>query len=83
MKKIYESQLNGWDESAERIYVYALESDEEYWEIDDMTFEEKCRYFDVFEEPSYAVMPGGLYHRYEFELTSNHVIVSERISYNV
>ena len=83
MKKIYESPLNGWDESAERIHVYELESNEEYWELNDMTFDEKCKYFDVYEEPDYAVMPGGLYHRYEVSLYSNHIIISEIIAYNV
>ena len=42
MKMIYESPLNGWDESAERVYLYALEDDEEYWMFSEMTFEEKC-----------------------------------------
>ena len=83
MKKIYESPLNGWDESAERIYVYELESDDEYWEIDDMTFDEKCEHFGVCEEPDYAVAPGGLYHRYGFSLSRHHVVVSEIIAYNV
>ena len=83
MKKIYESPVNGWDESAERVYVYALESDDEYWELDNMTFDEKCECFGVSEEPDYSVMPGGLYHRYGFSLSSNHVVVSEVIAYNV
>lgn len=83
MKMIYESPLNGWDESAERIYVYALESDDEYWELEEMTFDQKCECFGVHEEPSYAVIPGGLYHRYNFDVTSNHVIMRERIACNV
>lgn len=83
MKKIYESKLNGWDESAERISVYALENDDEYWDLNRMTFDEKCEYFNVYEEPGYAVIPGGLYHRYDFVLSQNHITVIENISYNV
>ena len=83
MKMIYESPLNGWDESAERVYLYALEDDEEYWMFSEMTFEEKCEYFDVYEEPDYAVMPGAMYHTYKFELTSNHIMMIETVAYNV
>ena len=83
MKMIYESPLNGWDESGERLYIYELESDEEYWEFYEMTFDEKCEYFNVYEEPDYTIMPGGLYHRYGFSLSSNHMVISEIIAYNV
>lgn len=83
MKKIYESPLNGYDEYAERIHVYALESDKEYWELDEMTFDEKCEYFDVYEEPDYSVMPGGVYHRYGFSLSGTHMVISETVALNV
>ena len=83
MKRIYESPLNGWDESAERVYVYALENDEEYWELQEMTFAEKCEYFGVFDQTSYFVMPGAQYHTYKFEITCNHVIMFETVAYNV
>ena len=39
MKHIYTSPLCGWDESADRIYVYELENDEEYWDFREMSFE--------------------------------------------
>ena len=42
MKKIYESPLHGWDESAERVYMYELDDADEFWELTDMTFDEKC-----------------------------------------
>ena len=83
MQKIYESPLNGWDESAERIYVYELESNDEFWELNDMTFEEKCKYFGVFDETGYFVMPGAKYYTYEFKVTCNHVIIIETVAYNV
>jgi len=83
MKKVYESPLNGWDESAERIRVYALESDDEYWDFEDMTHEERCEYFNVFDQTGYDVMPGAIYKTYDFNLTSNHIIMRETVAYNV
>ena len=83
MKKIFESELNhiGNDISAEKVYVYALESDDEFWEFDEMSQEEKCKYFDVYEE--FGVIPGGKYHRYDFNLYDSHIIMVETIAYNV
>ena len=83
MQNIYESALNGWDESAERIYVYALESDEEFWDLNAMSFEERCEYFGVFDQTGYIVAPGAKYYRYAFHLTVNHMIVVETVAYNV
>ena len=83
MKMIYESPLNGWDESAERIYLYELESDEEYWKFYEMKFEEKCDFFRVFDQTGYFIMPGAKYYRYEFKLTSNHIMMIEKVAYNV
>ena len=83
MKKIYESELNGWDESAERIYVYALEDDDEFWDFNAMTFEQKCEHFGVFDQTGYIVAPGAKYYTYAFHLTKNHIIVTETVSYNV
>ena len=82
MRKIFESELNNCGGySAERIHVYALDNEDEWWELDDMTDAEKCDYFGVYEE--YGVAPGALYHRYEFELTNGHIIMSELLAYNV
>ena len=50
MQKIYESQLHGWDESAERVYVYTLDNDEEYFELCALNHKEMCDKFDVFDE---------------------------------
>ena len=81
MKKIYESELNGWDESASKVHVYALESDEEFWKIDEMNFNERCDMCNVCEE--HGVMPGAMYHRYSFNLSGNHFIMTETIALNV
>lgn len=83
MKKIYESPLNGWDESAEKIHVYALDENDDWFGFYEMTKDELCEYFGVREEPDYAVAPGGLYHRYDFKLTSTHIIMIEKVAYNV
>ena len=83
MKMIYESPLSGWDESAERVYLYALEDDDEFWELHDMTFEEKCEHFGVFDQTGYIVAPGAKYYTYEFHLTRNHITVTETVAYNV
>ena len=81
MKKIYESPLNGWSESAERIHIYALESEEEYWEISEMRFDHRCEMCNVSEE--YNVAPGAQYHRYDFYLEGNHLIMVETVALNV
>lgn len=84
MKKIYESQLNGWGESAERVYVYALENDDEYWNLSSiMSHKEMCEYFDVFDEADHEVLPGAIYKTYSFSISSNHAIMYETIAYNV
>ena len=83
MKKIFESELNGWNESAERIHIYVLENDDEYWEFEDMTHKEKCEYFNVFDETGYAVLPGATYHTYDFHSTVNHIVMIETIALNV
>lgn len=82
MKKIYESPLHGWGESAERIHIYAIKEDE-WMMLYEMTEDELCEYFGVREEPDYAIAPGGLYHRYDFKLTSTYIIVIEKVAYNV
>ena len=83
MKKIFESPLNGWDEAAERIYVYALENDNELWAFANMTHDERCEYFNVFDQSDYEVMPGAMYHTYEFKHTCNHVMMIETVACNV
>lgn len=82
MKKIYESPLNGWSESAERIYIYALENEDEYWKLVEMSHYELQEYFGMY-EPCYEVRPGAMYSVYEFKITSDHVIIVEMVACNV
>ena len=83
MKHIYTSPLCGWDESADCVYVYEFENDDEIWDFEEMTFEEKCDLFNVYEEPKHSVAPGAIYHRYDFCCTGNHAIVTETVACNV
>lgn len=83
MQKIYESPLHGWDESAERIYVYEFEDDDEYWKLACMNFTEKCEYFGVIDEIGRFVEPGAKYYSYEFHTTRKHITVTETVAYNV
>lgn len=81
MKKIFESKLNECGDSAERIYVYAFDDEDEWWEFIDMSYKDKCRYFEIYEHGEVA--PGKRYYCYDFEVTSAHLIMSEQIAYNV
>ena len=83
MKKIYESPLNGHDdgERAERVHVYEIENEQEFWAFDSMSYEEKCAYFNV--RTWYGAMPGQTYYTYEFDHTCHHVIMYECIAVNV
>lgn len=83
MKKIFESELNGWDESATKVHVYAMESEEECRELDMMSYKDLCDCFNVCEEPEFSVAPGALYHRYEFHLEGNHMIMYETVAFNI
>ena len=83
MKMIYESPLNGWDESAERVYVYAFEDSDEYWKFSEMTFEEKCDFFRVWDQTGHCILPGAPYYTYEFKVTRKHIMMIETVAYNV
>ena len=83
MKKIFESEWNSWDESAEKIHIFELESDEEFWELENMSYEEKCAYFGVRELMGWAVTPGGTGYSYGFVVKSYHVIMIESATLNV
>ena len=82
MKKIYESALNGWDESAERIHLYTIKNDDEYYMFTEMSHSEMQEYFGMY-DPCVGVLPGAMYSRYEFKITNNHVVIIETVAYNV
>lgn len=81
MRKIYESPLNGWDESATKIHVYALDDYNEYCMLDDMNDMELEEYFGVCSE--YGSMPGAAYTTYDFYIHGDHIIMYETKGLNV
>ena len=81
MKKIFESELRGEGESAQKVYVYEFTSEEEYWHFCNLSFNDKCWYCGVSEEG--CVIPGALYHRYEFDNSTTYVVMYETVAYNV
>ena len=84
MEKLYESELFGENESASRIVLYRLSDTETYDELSEMSHSELCEFFNVFDESGYEVMPGALYHTYEFTLIPYTAIVMvETLAYNV
>jgi hypothetical protein len=85
MKKIYESELHNYDnyESAEKVIVYQITSEDEYWDFSNMTHKERCEYFNVFDEGRYYVAPGARYRTYSFDYSTRHVIMYETIAMNV
>ena len=83
MRQTFKSELNsvGDFSSAERVYVYALETDDEFWELEQMSHAARCEYFDVYEE--YGVAPGSKFHRYDFDVSCCYVIMIETVAYNI
>lgn len=83
MKKVFESEWNSWDESAEKIHVFEFESDEEYWELHDMSYDERCDYFGVREVMGWSVAPGAVGYTYSFIIKPYHMIMIETGTLNV
>jgi hypothetical protein len=86
MKKIFESEFYNYDnhcESVERVVVYQILDEDEYWNFSNMSHQERCEYFGVFDESGYDVMPGARYCTYSFDYSLSHVIVYETLSINV
>ena len=83
MKKIFESDFNGFDdgESVTKVCVYELENVDEFWELDEMDFEEICNFFGV--RNTYNVAPGARFYEYNFEVSRHHIIMYETVSLNV
>lgn len=83
MKKIFESEFNGFDdgESATKVRVFELEDVDEYWELDGMNFEEKCDFFGM--RNTYNVAPGGKFYEYGFDLSRHHIVMYETVALNV
>lgn len=83
MKKIFTSQGNVRYECWEIVHVYALEEIDKDLEFDSMSHKEKCEFFGVVDEGNAFVEPGALYRTYSFVATLHHIIMFEKISYNI
>lgn len=83
MKKIFESDCNGFDdgESATKVCVFELENVDEFWEFDEMDFEAICDFFGV--RNTYNIAPGARSYEYGFDVYRHHVIMYETVSLNV
>lgn len=75
MKLVFESELRGFDESAEVVKVFEYESPEEHDEILDMSDAELQDLFGVCD--STTVTPGCFYYRYLFKRGNGFLILTE------
>lgn len=83
MKKVFESKVNGFDEQAEIVTVFQLDSGEEEKQLYEMNEQELCDLLGVFDESGYEVAPGAVYHTYRFYLTGAFLIMNDIIALNV
>ena len=83
MKKVFESELRGFDESACKIFVYELEDEVEQKELYEMEHEELCSLFNVFDEGRYEMPPGERYSTYYFDFAGGYLIMTETVALNV
>lgn len=82
MKRVFKSDLVGWDESATRAYLYELEEGD-YEMLNDMTHHELCSFFNVFDESGYDIFPGEKYRIYHFELHTHFLVMYEVTALNI
>lgn len=84
MKKIYESPIHGYDDTGEVIRIYTIEDEDEFWEIDAMTHEERCELIGVTDESlyPYAIPFGVTFRSYDFDLSCQHLVVHEEYRVN-
>lgn len=86
MKKIYESPIHSTDnagETAEIVHVFELENEDEFWELEDATEDEREEFMGVKSDCGYNVMPGALAKTFDIEVTPHHVVMIEHLTLNV
>ena len=71
------------DETVSKIYVYQLEHEIEYLDIENSDHEERCEMFNVVDQFDDEVFPGEMYKTYDFYTGVNYVIMVENIQWNV
>lgn len=84
MKKLYVSNYIGFDESATKVTLYSFDSEEERREFLELSHDERCQVFNVFDESSnYGVLPGAAYHTYEFVVVGGVLTLYDTLALNV
>lgn len=89
MRKIHETGPNmvyPYGESATRLIVYALDTEDEFWEVSDLLENGKHNELeDMFDvQGEYNFIPAGeRFVRYSFEILGDFVVITETIAYNV
>lgn len=83
MTKLFESNYQGFDESASKVSVYQFDDEREISEFEEMTHDERCTLFNVFDMSGYCVAPGALYKTFDFHVENAFVIMTETAIYNV
>jgi len=83
MRKVHETEFNSYDLDgcASRLIIYALDTEEEFWDLMDANPREREEIVGV--QSQYGVMPGAKYARYTVEVCGDFVVVTEYMAYNV
>ena len=82
MKKLYTSPIASEDERGYEVTLYELTEEEWYYftNFSEHDFEE---YFGLYSEDG-CVIPGAIYHTYEFHIVSlHHLIIVHRLALNI
>ena len=69
------------DSHAEYIYVYACETEDEWWLYSDMDCTELCEAFDFYSDG--YVEPGARFQRFTAEMTGHFIIFVMEVGYNI
>lgn len=84
MKKLFVSDYVGFDESATKATLYSFDSEEECSEFLELSHDERCQVFNVFDESdNYGVLPGAAYHIYEFVVVGGILTMYDTLALNV
>lgn len=84
MKKLFVSGYVGFDESATKATLYSFDSEEECREFLELSHDERCQVFNVFDESdNYGVLPGVAYHTYEFAVVGGILTMYDTLALNV
>ena len=88
MKKVFESEYatwGGWSDSSDKITVYELEEEDEFWKIYNMNHQERCELVNVEDDSiyPYSIPPGSIFYTYAFHLIGKFFVVVETAQWNV